>query len=127
MAMCIALVAGAVSIVLSTSTMTLRWTHSVERVPWEEDYRAVQGGLMIVEARVVRSGAGMDPPEGSIFDGTWWRYTPDLGMLPDVKLANSAFAGGYSLCWRDGCHPLASMVPQGEVATVTSRECPAVQ
>src|SRR5690606_23223998 len=54
----ICLVAGKVIAPLMAGAMTLAWTHSVENIAWEEDWRATPAGLEIVEARVKGSGAG---------------------------------------------------------------------
>ncbi len=109
-----------------SSGFTLAWTHSVERVRWEEDYRVVGGRLELVEARVRGSGAGMEPPEGALLESGWWRYRPDLPPFRELVLAASAFGGGYELCLADGCRPLASRLPErdGDAGPVRLRPCP---
>lgn len=122
-ATCIAIAAGLMTTILPTSTITLKWIHSVEKVPWEEDYAATLDGLVITEARVVRSGAGMEPPESARFDGEWWRYKPALFPLPIVEFANSEFVGGYQICWAGRCQRLSDLVPKGQVAAIKSLSC----
>ena len=59
-----------------STAFTLGWTHSVEHVRWEEDWRVTPAGLELVEARVQGSGAGMEPPEGARLAGGWWTWRP---------------------------------------------------
>jgi hypothetical protein len=54
--------AGSKITALAFSAFTLSWTHSVERIRWEEDWQLTSRGLELVEARVKGSGAGMEPP-----------------------------------------------------------------
>ncbi len=95
--MSLCLVVAGKSAALGASLFTLAWTHSVERTRWEEDWVLTPRGLVIAEARVQGSGAGMEPPEGARFDGTWWRYTPDLPALPELRLAASGHAGAWDI------------------------------
>ncbi|HEX7436193.1 MAG TPA: DUF1850 domain-containing protein, partial [Caldimonas sp.] len=76
MPVCIA--AGGVVVALATQAFTLAWTHSIEKVRWEEDYRVEGTALRLVEARVHGHGAGMEPPPGSRLEGDVWHYTPAL-------------------------------------------------
>ncbi len=124
--LCIGILAAAVVHVLPTDSVTLRWTHSVEGTPWEEEY-VVQGTtLQLREARVTRSGAGMDPPPDAEWSGGWWRYHPAVGRLPEVILANSEFADGYTLCWNGvACVPLDTFVPKGARAKIAAMPCTA--
>ena len=122
---CIALVAGAALVVLPIPEVTLSWTHTVEKSDWEEDYFASAGSVVLIEARIEAIGAGMEPPSSAVREGRWWRYRPSLPPIPAVKLANSTFAGGYSLCWKSGCRPLASLVPQGTQVSITAADCTA--
>lgn len=84
---------------LAAATFTLSWTHSVERTGWSETYRVEPAGLHLVEARVMGSGAGMDPGEGATLKGDWWVWSPTLGPVPELMLAASgATVGGWNLC-----------------------------
>jgi hypothetical protein len=98
------IVAGSKAAALAVAAFTLSWTHSVEKLRWEEDWRVSDGKLQIVGARVQGSGAGMDPPEGAVFDNGWWRYTPKVGPQGVLVLAASgATGGGWRLCSSEGC------------------------
>lgn len=124
---CVAVTAGLLTTVLPTGNVTLKWIHSVEKVPWEEDYLATTNGLIITEACVRRSGAGMEPPASARFDGIWWRYKPALPALPSVALANSTFVQGYQICWGGRCQQLSNVVSKGHVAALESASCKKVQ
>jgi hypothetical protein len=106
-----------------TERFTLAWTHSVEKVRWEEDYLVRREGLVLVEARVRGNGAGMEIPEGAQFRGGAWHYRPRLAPLARLRLARSEFAGDYEIC-RDGrCTPLARLLPAPS-DTVELYPCP---
>ena len=49
---------------------TLAWNHTIEKIRWEEDYRVTPDGLLLGEARVKGSGAGMEiPDDAGLRDG----------------------------------------------------------
>jgi hypothetical protein len=61
---------------LSIAAFTLVWTHSIEKVEWQEDWRLTPQGLELVQARVKGSGAGMEPPaDARLVDG-WFQWRP---------------------------------------------------
>lgn len=98
------LMVGAKAMMLATGVFTLSWTHSVERTGWAETYRIEDDGLHLTQARVMGSGAGMDPGPGATLQGNWWVWTPDLPPLPQLVLAASgATVSGWSIC--DGTWP----------------------
>jgi hypothetical protein len=121
--MCIALIAAASTYLLPTDSITLRWTHTVEKTPWEEDYHVRGRSLVIEEARVKTSGAGMDAPPDARWSQGWWRYRPNLGALDEVTLANSEFAQGYTICWKGTCKLLQEFVRRGEPVSLVARRC----
>lgn len=120
----ICLVAGLLSVALGP-TVTLRWTHSIEKIIWEEDYRASSQGLLIEQARIQGSGAGMEPPDGAELRDGVWHYRPDWATLGEVKLMNSSFTAAYTLCSKDRCLPFDGWL-QGlaQDTAVTLRVCP---
>jgi hypothetical protein len=120
---CIAVLLGTAVHALPTDSITLSWTHSVEKTRWEEDYRVVGSALMIEEARVKASGAGMDPPRDASWSSGWWRYKPSIGLLEEVTLANSEFAPGYTICWANTCRSLLELAPRGEFVKIVSEPC----
>lgn len=99
---------------LPLQAFTLAWTHSIEKIRWEEDWRIEAGRLHLVEARIRGSGAGMEPPEGAILEGGVWRYAPQLAPQERLRLANSNFTSGYELCTDGRCQPLAVLASGAE-------------
>lgn len=96
---------------LGTDRLTLAWTHSVEKIVWEEDWRETPAGLELTEARVRGSGAGMDPPPEARFDGHAWRWQPALTPMPEVILRRSGATADWRLCLDGRCRPLGDYVP----------------
>ncbi|WP_048649237.1 DUF1850 domain-containing protein [Nitratireductor soli] len=102
MSLCV--LAGGKAATIAATLFTLSWTHSVEKIRWEEDWRVTPAGLTIVEARVQGSGAGMEPPADAQFKDGWWVYVPALPALPEVRLAASGATGaGWRLCAEGRC------------------------
>lgn len=104
----VCLLLGAKQIVLAASSFTLAWTHSVEKTRWEEDWQVGLAGFQLVEARIEGSGAGMEPPEGAVFDGHVWRYHPPLAFIEDqIVLARSgATVGAWEICTGGACQAI---------------------
>jgi hypothetical protein len=107
--LCISLLGGALLARLPGPTFTLAWTHSVEKIEWQEDWRVTRDGLAIEEARVRGNGAGMEIPDGARLAGGWWRYRPPLDPVEALTLANSTFTADYRLCSEGGCRPLGEI------------------
>jgi len=94
---------------LSVATFTLVWTHSVEKTDWQEDWRVTPKGLVLTQARVKGSGAGMEPPpQARLVDG-WFRWRPERPAMPQVVLANSGAAGEWRLCTNGDCRTLSDI------------------
>jgi hypothetical protein len=107
---------------LSVAAFTLTWTHSVEKVEWQEDWRVTPAGLELVQARVKGSGAGMEPPpEARLIDG-WFRWRPKRGVLPEVVLGNSGAAGEWRLCASGKCRTLSDIFGY-PIGSTTMRVC----
>lgn len=120
-ALCI--VAGALSATVPTSRFTLAWLHSVEKVLWEEDYLIAGGWLYATGARIRGSGAGMEPPDGSVLQDGTWHYRPANRWSRELKLARSSFTPDYQLCFDGSCQPLSRWVPV-DAGTTTLKPCP---
>ena len=118
------LAAGALTAVLATDAFTLSWTHSVEKVEWQEDYSIVDGALELREARIKGSGAGMEPPDGAVLRDSWWTYRPATGPIAVLRLTHSGFAADYRVCWSGACRSLGDILPGlADVAVVEARPC----
>ncbi|NEX60476.1 DUF1850 domain-containing protein [Noviherbaspirillum galbum] len=122
-ALCLA--AAALSVVVPVQAFTLAWTHSIEKIRWEEDYRVVGGRLQLEEARIRGSGAGMEPPDDAVFRQGAWHYRPAVSSFASIDLARSGYVADYQLCWDGRCHSMsefAGSVEQAPVVTLSS--CP---
>jgi len=109
MALCLA--AGALSATLAVNAFTLAWTHSIEKVRWEEDWRIEKQHLVITEARIRGSGAGMEPPPDAQLHNGSWHYRPPLAPLTELRLTHSPYVPAYDICVDRACQPLTEILP----------------
>jgi len=105
---------------LSIATFTLAWTHSIEKVDWQEDWRVTPNGLVLTQARVKGSGAGMEPPPGARLINGWFQWRLDRAVMPQVMLANSGAAGEWRLCANGDCRTLSDIFGHPIGANVTT-------
>ena len=105
------LAAGAVSAVLAVEGFTLAWMHSIEKIRWEEDWHIEANALVLTEARIRGTGAGMEPPAGSVLKNGAWHYRPTVPPQKILRLTHSPYTSGYELCIEDRCRPLADHLP----------------
>jgi hypothetical protein len=105
---------------LAVASFMLTWTHSIEKVEWQEDWRVTPQGLEIVEARVMGSGAGMEPPSEALLRDGWFRWKPQLPMLPEVALGNSGLAGEWRFCTDGKCQDLSAILGRPAGTSVTT-------
>jgi hypothetical protein len=122
----ICLAAGVLAASLPLSSFTLAWTHSIEKIRWEEDYRVVGNTLVLDEARIKGSGAGMEPPADARLDKKGvWHYKPQLAPLEELRITQSPYTAGYEICASGACRPLTGIVPGlPSIAVVEVRSCP---
>ncbi|MCX7176663.1 MAG: DUF1850 domain-containing protein [Proteobacteria bacterium] len=104
------LTAGVIAATLPLQAFTLAWTHSIEKVRWEEDYRIIARRLVLTEARIKGTGAGMEPPADAILKNGVWHYRPALAPLETLRLSHSPYAAGYEICGAGGCRQLADVL-----------------
>jgi hypothetical protein len=118
------LASAGVAKALSIAAFTLVWTHSIEKVDWQEDWRVTEAGLELVQARVKGSGAGMEPPpEARLVDG-WFIWQPKRPAMAEVVLCNSGAAGEWRLCAAGQCRTLSDILGHPVGANVTTmRAC----
>ncbi len=105
---------------LSIAAFTLVWTHSIEKIDWQEDWRVTPQGLLLVQARVKGSGAGMEPPPGARLVDGWFEWKPERAPMPEVVLGNSAAAGEWRLCDHETCRTLSEILGHPVGANVTT-------
>lgn len=107
----ICLAAGALVAGIAVNGFTLAWTHSIEKIRWEEDWRVEDRQLVLHEARIRGTGAGMEPPEDAVLSEGVWRYRPRLAPQQRVALSHSPYAGAYTLCAAGHCRTLSEILP----------------
>ena len=98
--------AGAIWAEIPITDFTLAWRHSVEKTRWEEDYRVTPAGLVLGEARIKGSGAGMEIPDGAERRDGSWHYRVERPPLQPLRLGRTPEAGDYELCFAGLCHTL---------------------
>jgi hypothetical protein len=108
--MSICLIAGLL-IAQFENDITLRWTHSIQKTVWEEDYRREGAALRLIEARIRGTGAGMEPPADAVLKDGVWHYTPHLSVLPRVSLRHSPHVPPYVLCSGSDCRTVDLWLP----------------
>jgi hypothetical protein len=116
--------AGAIK-TLSIAAFTLAWTHSIEKIEWQEDWRVTPAGLELANARVKGFGAGMEPPpEARLIEG-WFQWKPQRVPMPEVILGNSGAAGEWRFCHGGNCQTLSEIFGHPVGANVTTMSaCP---
>jgi hypothetical protein len=119
------LAAAGLVLALPLQSFTLAWTHSIEKVRWEEDYRIENGRLRLTEARIAGTGAGMEPPPDAVLKDGVWHYRPQLAPLERVRLTRSGYVADYQLCAAGRqCQPLGAIV-SARADIVDMSVCPA--
>ena len=118
----ICLLAGKAVAPLLAGAITLAWTHSVEKIAWEEDWRSGPAGLELVEARVRGSGAGMEPPPEARFVNGVWSWKPALPPQREVVMRRSGATADWRICIAGVCRPMDAYVP-AEADPVIMRVC----
>ena len=104
---------GSPVVFVPMTEFTLAWTHSIEKVRWEEDYAvrldplSRQPLLHAVQARVRGSAAGMEPPPDAVLRQGWYQYTPAIKNPPELRLTRSEFTPDYEVCVPGRCQPMA--------------------
>lgn len=111
------------------NAFTLAWTHSIEKVRWEEDYEVqppTQAGqapsLRIVRARIRGSAAGMEPPADAVLRNGWFEYTPTPSLVLELRLTRSEFTADYDWCNAGHCQPLSNFIAASKDVT-KARAC----
>lgn len=96
---------------------TLAWTHSIEKIRWEEDYTVRAGPqgrprLVPGQARILGSGAGMEPPpDATLRPDGWYVYQPHTGPLDELRLSRSPYTADYDWCVDGRCEPMRAIMP----------------
>ncbi|MGI2066264.1 DUF1850 domain-containing protein [Shewanella sp. MF08487] len=122
--------AGTLWVQVPTDNFTLAWNHSIEKIRWEEDYNVTSQGLVLVEARVKGTGAGMEITDDAYFKDGSWHYQPKLPTLPILRLGRTPEAGDFELCFNQisekvQCHAMSHWIgpPNKHIAAVEVWGC----
>ena len=107
------------------SRVTLAWTHSIEKVRWEEDYEVIIQPnaahpliLNATQARVQGSAAGMEPPDDAVLRNGWYAYTPTIAHPHELRLTRSEFTADFELCHASVCQAMSHWLPSDQGVTV---------
>lgn len=107
MTLCIS--ASGTLLALAASSFSLSWTHSVEKTLWQEQWSIKDNRLVLTEAIVQGSGAGITLPPDAILTDEGWTYTPTLAPLDRLTLAASGVTPSpWQLCTDTQCHDLGA-------------------
>ena len=109
--MIIICLAGGGAVVKLPAAITLSWMHSVEKMQWEEDWRATPAGIASVDSRVKGSGAGMEPPPGAKLKDGVYRYRPHWVPVKEVVLRRSGATADWNVCRNGTCKPMGELIP----------------
>ncbi len=108
-----------------TQAFTLAWTHSIEKIRWEEDYRVLaplspSGAprLRAGKARIEGSGAGMEPPPDALRKGRWYEYQPAPWPATPLRLTRSRYTADYDWCMQGQCQRLSALLPSAGDVTL---------
>jgi hypothetical protein len=105
MSLCIA--AAGLAVEITVLSFTLAWTHTVEKTEWQEDWRIEGDRLLLAEARIQASGAGMEPPAGVRLVDGFYAWRPHVPPLSEIVLRRAAEADDWRLCAGDRCATVA--------------------
>lgn len=110
---------------IPVSQFTLAWTHSIEKVRWEEDYRVVAGPdgtaeLVAGQARIKGSAAGMEPPDEAVLINGWFAYQPNPHPAQPLRLTRSEFTPDFDWCVNNKCVPMSAVMPTDGNVTLLS-------
>lgn len=116
------LMAGAFVVSLGVPQITLAWTHSVEKIAWEEDIALTEAGVTLIEARIKGSGAGMEPPPEARLEGGFWRWKPSVPPQREIVMRRSGATADWRVCVKGSCQPMHAFVP-AKADPVVLRAC----
>jgi hypothetical protein len=117
--MSICLMVGAAMLALPTPNFSLRWTHSVEKIDWVENWQITGQSLTLTGVKIKGSGAGMEPADDAKLENGWWVWHPN-SIFPKLSLAASGATGsGWQFCTDSTCQTLGSTAG----APITLKPC----
>ena len=109
MSLCLA--AAGLAVEIAASSFTLSWTHTIEKTEWQERWRVESGRLILAEARVKGSGAGMEPPPDARLERGFYVWNPGIERT-EILLRRNPHAGDWRLCAAGRCAALGEWFGQ---------------
>jgi hypothetical protein len=103
MSLCLA--AASLAIEVAASTFTLSWRHTIEKTLWQETWRVEADRLVLAEARIEGSGAGMEPPPEARLEAGAYVWEPNEARA-SIVLRRYPGAGDWRLCAAGRCDDL---------------------
>ena len=120
MALC--LIGAGEAVRLAIAAFSLSWIHTVEKVPWEESWRVEATRLVLSEARVKGSGAGMEPPPNARHQDGWYIWEPENPERGEIILRMTEF-GQWTFCAEGiSCRPLRAVFGR-DADPITIKPC----
>ncbi len=96
---------------LAVNAFTLGWTHTIEKIPWEEDWRVDPDALVLTQSRIKGSGAGMDPPPNAKLVDGWFAWVPENPSRTQIILRRETGIADWKFCPEGkDCRPLGSVL-----------------
>ena len=96
MALCV--IGAGETVRIAATVFSLSWMHSVEKIPWQEYWRVEPDRLVLTEARVKGSGAGMEPPADARHEDGWYVWTPADGVRDRIVLRAVPEISPWTIC-----------------------------
>ncbi len=119
---------GTPEVFVPVTEFTLAWSHSIEKVRWEEDYAVQldtltrQPVLQALNARIKGSAAGMEPPPDAVWRHGWYAYTPPIKYLTELRLTRSEFTPDYDWCMHGSCQKMSDLIAS-DLGITRARAC----
>ncbi|MYZ49862.1 DUF1850 domain-containing protein [Propylenella binzhouense] len=102
------LAGGGAAIKIATAGFVLSWVHTIEHTRWSERWEIRPEGLVVAEAAIETSGAGMDPPDGARLEDGRYVWTPSVPPISELVLRRAPEAGDWTLCAAGACRTIAA-------------------
>jgi len=124
MSLCLA--GAGIVIQIAASAFTLSWTHTVQKTVWEEEWSVQSDRLVLRQARVEGSGAGMEPPPQARREGRFYVWNPGEARR-EIVLRRKSHIADWNLCAAGRCDTLGNWLGVNAADPVTlapgSGEC----
>ena len=122
MALC--LIGAGETVRIAVTVFSLSWIHTVEKIPWQETWLVEPDALVLAQARIKGSGAGMEPPDDAKLIDGWYVWAPASPRRSEVVLRNRAGIDDWRLCAENiACLPVHEILGR-QTDRITLKACP---